>query len=52
MKRVIPIDGISKKNIEFLKRLNMTVVKNFDDANLNIVVTVNKNFFIKRLLKI
>lgn len=50
-KRVIPIDGISKKNIEFLKRLNMTVVKNFDDANLAIAVTVNKNFSHKKIIK-
>ena len=44
--------NIKKKISNFLKRLNMTVVKNFDDANFKFMaVTVNKNFSHKKIIK-
>lgn len=50
-KKIIPIDGISQKNIKFLKRLKLTIAQNFEDANLAIAITVNKYFSHKKIIQ-
>lgn len=50
-KKVIPIDGISQKNIKFLKKLKLTIAQNFEDANFAIAITVNKYFPHKKIIQ-
>ncbi len=50
-KLYFPIDGESKKNINFFKRIKLKIAKNINEANLAIAVTVNKRINSKKLLK-
>lgn len=49
-KKFFPIDGRTKKNLQFLKRLKLNTAKNFEDTDLAIAITVNKHLDPKKIM--
>ncbi len=46
-----PIDGKTKKNLKFFKKLKLKISKNYKDANLAIAITVNKHLDPSKITK-